>query len=289
MLLDDIKNVLTFTAFRPDADDPDLAWSKRFTGRRSLLLNVSRSHTSWRGIDRKGRMQESGAQEGDFGDVTVSRVDEWRAGSEGGWCACSVNQRFIISLENNLPRRDNGTEMLRSNPKVVLGAKYDRSKRYAMYHHPYTASTLLLACEDAMVKLVEETLRGNGLKAGRICCGLFAMMEDALRQIYTQNLPEARGNFLLVAMCESSIAALVQLDGAWKDLRCRSGLGMESVEPMLQIIGPLASKITAGTPVYFVHDGINEKLAGQMMEQLASVEAKDLSGPDYLWRLMSEN
>jgi len=288
MQLDDIKNILTFTAFRPDADDPDLVWSKRFIGRRSLLLNISRAHASWRGIDRKGRLQESGSQEGELGDVAVSRADEWRSLTEGGWCAGSVNQRFIISLENNLPRRENGSEVVRTNPKAVLGAKYDRSKRYAIFHHPYTASTLLLACEDAMVKLVEDTFRGNGLKAGRICCGLFAMMEDALRRIYTQNLPEARGNFLLVAMCESSIAALVQLDGAWKDLRCRSGLGTDSVEPMLQIIGPLASKITPGTPVYFVHDGINENLSSQMMEQLASVDAKDLSGPDYLWKLMSE-
>lgn len=288
MQLDDIKNVLTFTAFRPDADDPELPWSKRFVGRRSLLLNISRSHTSWRSIDRKAHLQDAGMQEGELGDSAMARADEWRSMTESGWCGVSVNHRFIISLESNLPRRENGAELLRTNPKIILGGKYDRSKRYAMFNHPYAASTLLLACEDAMVKLVEDTLRSNGLRTGRICCGLFAMMEDALRQIYAKNLPEARGNFLLIALCESSIAALVQLEGAWKDLRCRSGLATDSVDPMIQIIAPLASKITSGTPIYFVHDGSNEKLSEQMMEQLASVDAKDLSGPDYLWRLMSE-
>ena len=55
-MLDDIKSVLTFAAFRPDADDPELTWAKRFEGRRSLLLNVSRSHVSWRSINRRGKL-----------------------------------------------------------------------------------------------------------------------------------------------------------------------------------------------------------------------------------------
>ena len=33
----------------------------------------------------------------------------------------SLNNRFIISLENNLSRRENYRELLRTNPKAVLG------------------------------------------------------------------------------------------------------------------------------------------------------------------------
>ena len=63
-LLEDIKGVLNFSAFRPDPDDSETAWAKRFAGRRSLLLNVSRTHTSWRSVNKRGKFQESGAQGG---------------------------------------------------------------------------------------------------------------------------------------------------------------------------------------------------------------------------------
>ena len=57
---DDIKSVLTFAAFRPDADDPELAWLKRSEGRKSLLLNISRSQVSWRSFNRRGKLDQAG-------------------------------------------------------------------------------------------------------------------------------------------------------------------------------------------------------------------------------------
>ena len=197
-LLDDIKGVLSFSAFRPDPDDSDISWSKRFNARRSLLLNVSRTHISWRSINKRGKFQEGGTQEGDFAELVPGRAEEWRALTEGGWVNVSLNHRFIISLENNLSRRENYRELLRTNPKAVLGAKYDRGKRYALFHHPDTTSSLLMACDDAAVKSTEDTLRVGGLKAGRICCGLFALLENKLSEIYRSGRPEASGSFLLI-------------------------------------------------------------------------------------------
>jgi hypothetical protein len=68
MLLDEIKNVLSFAAFRPDEDDADIPWNKRFEGRRTLLLNIGRSQTSWRSINKKGELGEAGFQDGEFAD-----------------------------------------------------------------------------------------------------------------------------------------------------------------------------------------------------------------------------
>ena len=73
-LLDDIKGVLSFAAFRPDPDDADISWAKRFNARRSLLLNVSRTHTTWRSINKRGKFQEGGSQEGDFAEVAARHV-----------------------------------------------------------------------------------------------------------------------------------------------------------------------------------------------------------------------
>ena len=288
MLLDEIISVLTFAAFRPDADDPDLTWSKRFEGRRSLLLNVSRSHASWRMVSRKGVFSEVVSQDGELAEIAPHRAEEWRTSTDGCWCSVSLNNRFIISLENNLSRRENFSELLRTNPKAVLGSKFDRGKRYAVFHHPVTTSSILMACDDLMVKSVEDLLRANGLKAGRICCGLFALMEEKLKEIYEENRPEATKSFVLIATCEGSVAALVQQDGQWTEVRCRSGLGTDSAEPVMQIVAPLLQKLQPGTPVLYVHDGTDEKYTAAMMQQLEPNAAKDVSGGDLLWKITGQ-
>lgn len=286
---DDIKSVLTFAAFRPDCDDPELAWAKRFDGRRSLLLNISRNQVSWRSINRKGKFDQSGSHEGDLADVASQRGEEWRSLTDGGWCAVSLNNRFIISLENGLMRADNLNHLLRTNPRSVLGPKYDRGKRYALYHHSDTTASMLLACEDSMIKVTEDVLRGVGLKAGRICCGLFAMMEYAIRSISASSRDQVMGSYLLIAACEGSIAALAQQDGQWRDLRCRSGLGAEGVETALQIVSPLVAKAPPGTPVFFVSDGQDPAFRATLMEQLERVGARDLTQDDLLWKVIGEH
>jgi hypothetical protein len=285
---DDIKSVLSFAAFRPDADDPEIAWGSRFVGRRTLLLNVSRTHTSWRGINRKGKLDASGSYEGDFPDVAAQRGEEWRALCEGGWCSVSLNNRFIISLENGLMRADNIDQVLRSNPRSVLGPKYDRGKRYAINNHRDSTASMLLACEDSMVKVTEDVLRGLGMKPGRVACGLFAMIDYALQSILQANRGQSIPAYVLIVACEGSIAALAQQDGQWKDLRCRSGLGPEGVETALQIISPLVAKAPPGTPVYFIGDGIDNGFRNELMTQLERVSARDLTQEDLLWRLLGD-
>ena len=118
------------------------------------------------------------------------------------------------------------------------------------------------------------------------------MMEAKLNEIYTLGKPEAHGSFMLVALCEGSIAALVQQNGQWTDLRCRSGVGMDSADAMVQIVSPLAQKIQPGTPVLFLHDGIHKTFAAEMLQQLqqnGQVEAQDISVEDQLWSTIGKN
>jgi hypothetical protein len=286
MLFEEIKSVLNFSAFKPDADDPTIPWSKRGDGRKGLLLNIGRSQTSWRGLNRKGKFEEGGLQEGDFAEIAPQRAEEWRAMTEGGWCVVSLNNRFIISLENNLMRGDNCIHLLRTNPRAVLGPKYDRGKRYALCHHPETTASMLLACEEAFVKVSEDILKTVGLRPARVCCGLFAMMEYAINSIYTNQHGANPSSFVLIGACEGSIAALAQQEGQWKDLRCRSGLGFEAVETALQIISPLVAKAPPGTPVFYISDGQDLKFRHDLMSQLEKVGARDLTHEDLLWQVI---
>jgi hypothetical protein len=287
-LLEDITEVLSFAAFRPDPDDSQISWKDRSVNRRSLLININRANTCWRAVNKRGKFQEAGSQDGEFTEIVTGRAEEWRSLTDGAWCSLSINNRFIISLENNLSRRENYLELLRTNPRAILGAKYDRGKRYALFHHPDTTSTLLMACDDAAVKSAEDCLRGNGLKTGRVCCGLFAMLELKLKEIYEDKKPEAKGNFMLLATCEGSIAALVQQGGHWTDFRCRSSVGTENVDAMVQIIAPQVQKLQNGTPVFFVHDGNNPRFASELMGHLESIGAQDVSTEDLLWRILGE-
>ena len=123
MKLKDLKDVLTFAAFLPESDDSTAAWSKRFPGKRTLLLNIGKDSTSWRVMDKKGVIGEAGKMEGPFKEVLTQMGEEWRSLADDGWCAVSLNSRFVISLEINLSRRQGVEEVLRTNPKAALGAK----------------------------------------------------------------------------------------------------------------------------------------------------------------------
>lgn len=286
MLLEEMKSVLSFAAFRPDVDDADIPWAKRFEGRKSLLINIGRNQTSWKAVDKKGRLEDGGVQEGEFADIAPQRAEEWRGMTDNGWCSISVNHRFIISLESNMMRGENCISLLRSNPRAVLGPKFDRGKRYAISHHPEAATSMLLAVEDSMVKVTEDVLKTIGLRPARVCCGLFAMMEHTVQNLAGDGRNSAPSSFVLIASCEGSIAALCQQDGQWKDFRCRSGLGMEMVETTLQIVSPLVAKAPPGTPVFYVSDGQDEKFRSELMPHLEKVGARDLTEPDLLWQIV---
>lgn len=286
MLLAEIKSVLTFAAFKPEPDDSNVTWAKRFEGQRSLLINVSRSQTSWRSVNKKGRFEDGGVMEGEFSDIAPQRADEWRQMVDGGWCALSVNNRFIISLENNMMRGDNVTGLLRTNPRAVLGPKYDRGKRYAMCHHPETTASMLLACEESMVKTTEDVLKNIGLRPGRVCCGLFALLEHAVGEVYGIKRGGAPADTAIIAACEGSIAVLVQQDGVWKELRCRSGLGPDAIETSLQIITPLIQKLPQGSPVHFISDGQDIKFRSELMAHLEKLGTNDMTQDDLLWTIL---
>ncbi len=157
-LLEDITEVLSFAAFRPDPDDSLISWKDRTVGRRSLLININRANASWRAVNKRGRFQEAGSQDGEFQEIANGRVEEWRGLTDGGWCAVSLNNRFIISLENNLSRRENYLELLRTNPKAVLGAKIrpwqtlPRFLSSSRYHPPPSSC----ACDDAAGEVRQE-------------------------------------------------------------------------------------------------------------------------------------
>ncbi|MCB1229597.1 MAG: hypothetical protein KDN19_04995 [Verrucomicrobiae bacterium] len=284
----DIKDVLTFAAFRPEPDNASAAWHRRFPNRRSVLINISRGHVSWALLGKKQKVEDVGQAEGEFMDIAASMADEWASYSEDGWVGVSVNTRYIITLEHNLSRKAGWEETIRNNPKSLLGTKYDRSKRYALHHSQDTSSSLLMACDHSLIQTVEDALRNHNMRAARISCGLFAMTTHLLSQIESDAARKAQDLIILIWL-NNSLFVMHQKNGQWQDVRCRSGLPPQDNNAVAQVIRPFLKSADAGTKFLFLADEPGTDFERLYLPQLGNFHITNLTEPNYLWNLMARH
>ena len=296
MKLQDIKDVLTFASFRPEPDDSTVSWARRFPKRRSLLVNLNRDGVSWRALDRGGAFGEQGASGGELKDVVGDMAEQWQGLTDDGWCAVSVNHRFVISLETNLTRKKGAEEQIRVNPKAALGSKAERGKRYAVKHNPESNSSALLAVDEEYIKQIESVFNGAGLKVGRICCGVYGMFSDAVDQMIEARADylkgkheEPLGKIIVIACCEGSVCIMTSDEDRWLELRSRSGLySIDDLEPAQNIIMPLIENAGTGTQIVFASDQEGAALKNLITSSSTGTLINDISRTDGLWSLLKE-
>lgn len=292
MKLSDIKDVLTFAAFRPEPDDPAAPWTRRFPRRRTLLLNVGKNRTSWRGLDRSGRLFDGGTHRGDFKEVAASLAADWRRLTDDGWCAVSLNSRYVISLEGNLPRREGIEDIMRANPRAALGSKYERNKRYALTNNPEHGTSIVLACDEEVIKKVEAAMAEAQLKVGRIACGPYLMLRRAIEHANHSDKAEPHApepHFLYVITCEGSICVLTQRGNAWSELRSRADFYDEDPSPVLELLtGSRRSGDGAPAEVLFASDQPGSPIVDRLREHWPESKVTDLTQPDHLWAQLAD-
>ncbi len=296
MKLADIKDVLTFAAFRPEADDRRAPWGRRFVKRRTLLLNIGRGQTSWKAVGKDGRLYDGGVQHGDFKEIAPRMAEEWRSLTEDGWCAVSVNTRYIISLESNVSRKPGVEDLIRSNPRVVLGARYERGKRYAFTNNPESISTILLTVDEEQIKQLENQLKEIGLKAGRICCGTYAMLRRMLETVHTTETKDAdknaaalKGNCLDIICCEGSVCVMMEHGDLWTELRSRTDIYKEAdYQAVFEILQPLLSRLDSTSSIRFSADNADSPILQELRTRLPETPITDFSSPDYFWKVLAD-
>ncbi len=295
-MLADIKSVLGFSAFKPEPDDRRASWQRRFPRERTILLNVGRNFTSWRGVGRNGRLVEGGSQNGEFKEIAPTLGAEWRNLTDEGWCAVSLNTRYVISLETNVSRKPGVETLLRTNPRAVLGGRYERGKRYTLTNNPESVATILLSVEEEQIKQLETILHDAGLRVGRITCGSYAMLRRLLETVHTgsKNSEKSADNAnpqsssLYVVCCEGSVCAMLETGEAWAELRSRSDLYKENeVEPIFHILEPLIPRLTRSATVHFASDQAASPVLDGLRERLPEANLTDHSGDDHLWKILS--
>lgn len=295
MKLQDIVNVMKFEAFHPEPDDSTASWRARFPKKRTLLLNVSRRRTTWRVLGKDGSLGEASSREGDFKEIATDMAAEWKEMTDGGWCSLSLNSRYVISLEVNLSRRKGLQEMLRTNPRAALGAKAERGKRYSLLHNDESNTSLLLAAEEDGIVKVETALRENGLQAGRIAFGPYALLLELVDQVrearrvhLAKNAQAKTGTLVMAAFCDGALAALAQEEEQWTKLRSRTDLYTTDPTPAFDLLLPMIEEAGPEAQVLLMSETPHPDFAEHLASRVPDVRINDVTVPAQLWKLLGD-
>lgn len=285
----DILSVLNFSAFRPEPADASEPWRKRFPVQRSVLLNLGRSSVAWKGVQRSGRLADGDVMAGELKDVLAERSFQIKEMADNGWCSISLNTRYVISLEANLSRRPGSEDIIKKNPRSVLGARYERGKRYAVTHNPETNASILLACDEEHIRKIEAALAEVGLQVGRICCGTYVLLQHALSHTNVTKGSEKPASFVYVICCHGSVCALIQDSDRWTELRSRTDVYDGSADAIVDLLTPFKARVPQQAEVVLACDDPVPQLGERLAELFDGRKVLDMTQPDLLWTLLAKN
>lgn len=288
MTAKDIGDVLNFSAFRPEPDDPTASWRKRFPNRRTVLFGLGKQTLTVHPVPKNGKVAQAEPLTGvkDLKETFSQVGPVLRDFTDGGWCGISLHTRYVISLETNLSRRPGSEEMVKTSPRTVLGGRYERGKKYSLTHNPETNSSILLTCDDEQIKKIETQFKDAGFQIGRICCGTYVLLTHALAAINTTKGSEKPVSAFFVVLCEGAVCALVQDSDRWLELRSRTDVYEGDLAPAMDLVAPFQARIPKEMPVVVVADTTIPGLAEHVGQIFEGHIVKDLSEPNLLWNLI---
>lgn len=289
MTFADIKSILNFTAFIPEPDDSSAPWRKRFPNRRTVIFGLGKQTLTVHPIARNGRPQPTVLlrEVKDLKDGLANASQDLLELTDGGWCMISLQTRYVISLETNLSRREGSEEIIKVNPRTVLGGRFERGKRYAVTHNPETNSSILLTTDEDHITKLELIFRESGFRVGRICCGPYALLRYALAAVNNSREANQPASAFIVVFCEGALCALVQQEDKWLELRSRTDVyDPEDFTPALDLLAPFQARLPAEMPIVVVADTVIPELAEKLGVVFQGHAIQDLSAPDLLPNLL---
>ena len=290
-MLQYVKAVLNFSAFRPEADDPQASWKNRFAGRPTTLVHVGRNTLSYSLIDGKGRDKFGESKRGELKELFAELGPAIKSDTADGWCMVSLDSRYVISVENNLSRKKGSEEAIRKDPRSVLHARFERGKRYAVTHNPETNSSILLAMDEENVKKTEALLKEHKLKPGRIFCGTYVLLRHALAATNAKKGAEAPFSALYLACCNGSVCALMQEKDNWMELRSRPDLfeAGGDITPLVDLLRPFEERLGPDRGLVVACDEPVAGLAEKLTELFPGRPINDLTEPGLLANILYRN
>ncbi len=288
-MLQHIKSVLNFSAFRPEPDDPAFSWRSRFAGRKTALLHVGRASLAFVSIDAKGETTSEGSAEGELKEIFSQIGPQVADEADDGWCMLSVDTRYVISLETNLSRKKGSEESVKSDPRSVLHARYEKGKRYAVTHNPESNSSLLLSFDEEFVKKVETLCKEQNIKIGRLCCGAYVLLRHALSETNDKKGSETPVSKLFVVCCSGSVCILSQTKDNWMELRSRPDVYGDNIDPLMELLAPFNERIASDAGLVLACDNPIQGLPEKIAETFPGHPLDDLTKDHLLLSLLLRN
>jgi hypothetical protein len=288
-MLDQVKAVLNFSAFRPEPDDPVASWKSRFPKKSTALLHVGRNSLGYCLVDAAGAVTPGEEKQGDYKELFKELGPVIKSASHDAWCAVSLDTRYVISIESNLSRKKGSEDALRKDPRSVLHARYEKGKRYAVSHNPETNSSLLLTMDEENIKKVEGFCKEQQLKIGRMCCGTWVLLRHALSATNKKKGSEEPVSALYVVSCHGSVCALLQEKDNWMELRSRPDLFTDDLQPLVELLSPFSERLSPEASVVLACDEPVDGLPGKIGELFPGREINDLTEPGLLAKVLHAN
>ncbi len=282
----DLKSILNFSAFRPEPDDPSAAWRKRFPSERTIQFGIGRARLSWRGISRSGKPAEAESVKAEPREALTQSADHIKTLADHGWCTVSLNTRYVISLETNLSRRTGSEDLLKTNPRTILGGKYERGKRYAVTHNPETNSSILLTFDEDQTRKAEAMFSESGFRVGRVCCGAYVLLRHALAETNKTKGSEQPFSSFYIICSEGAVCALVQDQDRWMELRSRTDVYEEDIGPISDLLAPFHARLAPEIGITLACDEPLPGLADRLAATFPGRTVNDLTEPTLLASLL---
>ena len=143
----------------------------------------------------------------------------------------------------------------------------------------------MMACDESLIKSVEESMRNHNLRAARICCGLFAMTGHLLNRINSDATLKSQ-ELIVVTWCDGSLCVLRQKNGQWQELRSRSGLAEGDSSAVQQMLRPYIEKASPETRVVFMGETAENEFTKNYMSLLGNLQVTDVTEPHQLWSIL---
>ncbi len=288
-MLSYVKSVLDFSAFRPEPDDPRASWGGRFPGRTTAILHVGRNSLAFSKLDRQGKAESVARSQGEYKEIFGELGPEIREGTFEGWCTVSIDTRYVISVESNLSRKPGSEATLKKDPRSILHARYERGKRYSVTHNPETNSSLLLTLDEESIKKVEMLCKEQKLKIGRICCGTYVLLRNALSMTNVKKGADSPFSALYIACCNGSVCALSQEKDNWLEVRSRPDLFADDIKPMLDLLQPFQERLSENAKIIVACDEPIPQLEDGLAQMFPGRAIQDFTESGYLARLLHTN
>jgi hypothetical protein len=285
----EIVNILNFASFRPEPDDPSASWASRFPNEKTILLTVNRGSVTWCEVQKGGRIIPGDTITGEHKEIFTQIGTQLKDHTENGWASICLNTRYVITLETNLSRRPGSEETVKLTPRSVLGARYERGKRYSVTHNPETNSSILLACDEEQIRKIESMLREAGIKPARISCGTYVLLRHALSTTNVSKSEDKTLSAFYIACCHGSVCALVQDQDRWLEIRSRTDVYEDTIDPIVELLAPFQQRISPDSEVILIADRQIEGLHDALTNVFQGHKFTDLSTPTTLWSLLAKN